>query len=165
MRIDDIVEISRRELKKCWYKHLYGSKLQMLGKVRFRRGLIIKMEKNAQIIIGDGCFFNNYCSINSHEKVEIGSDCIFGENVKIYDHNHIYESRKIPISQQGFKSKEIKIGTNCWIGSNCVILAGVTIGDNCVIGASNVIYKDIPSDSVVIANNQMNIRARKYSDE
>ena len=37
--------------------------------------------------IGDNVFFNNGTSIAAKEKIEIGDNCIFGENVKIYDHN------------------------------------------------------------------------------
>ena len=29
----------------------------------------------------------------------------------------------------------IKVGNNCFIGINCIILPGAVIGDNCVIGA------------------------------
>jgi acetyltransferase-like isoleucine patch superfamily enzyme len=45
----------------------------------------------------------------------------------------------------------IKIGHNCWIGSNTVILQNVTIGDNCVIGANNLIYKSVPANTIIKA--------------
>ena len=42
----------------------------------------------------------------------------------------------------------IRIGDNCNIGWNAIILPGVTIGKNCVIGAGAVVTKDIPDNSV-----------------
>ena len=80
-------------------------------------------------------------------KITIGNNCLFGENVKIYDHDHIF-NRQTAINKQGFKCKEIKIGNNVWIGSNCTILKGVTIGDNSVIGAWTIVRSDIPSETV-----------------
>lgn len=57
--------------------------------------------------------------------------------------------KDVPISQHGFSVADVIIGDNCWIGSDVIILKGVTIGDNVVIGAKCLIYKDIPSNSIV----------------
>ncbi|MBQ4407055.1 MAG: hypothetical protein II852_08610 [Bacteroidales bacterium] len=51
---------------------------------------------------------------------------------------------------QGFSCAPVKIGNNCWIGSNVTILKGVTIGDNCVIGAGCIVFKNIEPNSVII---------------
>ncbi|MDN0066650.1 DapH/DapD/GlmU-related protein [Bacteroides gallinaceum] len=47
---------------------------------------------------------------------------------------------------------------HCWIGSNVVILKGVTIGNNCVIEAGCVVYKDVPDNSVVMNQQQHQIK-------
>lgn len=94
----------------------------------------------ATIKIGTNCFFNNYCSLNAHKSIEIGNDCIiFGEGVKIYDHNHRFSIGNMPIWQQGFSTRRVIIGNNCWIGSNVIILprseveSGKVIGDGCIV--------------------------------
>ena len=99
---------------------------------------------------------NNYCSINCLENIEIGENTLFGEGVKIYDHNHQYSSEKI--EHQKFTTAPVKIGKNCWLGSNVIILKGVTIGDNVILGAGCVIYKDIPANSIVINKQEQIIR-------
>lgn len=86
----------------------------------------------------------------AYDSITIGNNTIFGENVKVYDHNHQYKDIQTHIYKQGYSYAPISIGSNCWIASNVVILKGVTIGDNCVIGAGCVIYKDIPSDTIVV---------------
>lgn len=133
------------------YKIIYGKSFQFGRKVTFRKGFTLIIEgKEAEVSISDGVFFNNYCSVCSMNKIEIGKNTIFGENVKIYDHNHNYKNTSVLIKNQGFNSKPIIIGENCWIGSNVVILKGVKIGDNSVIGAGCVIFKDVESGSVIV---------------
>lgn len=43
----------------------------------------------------------------------------------------------------------VKIGKDCWIGANAVILPGVTIGDIVVVAAGSVVTKDIPSKVMI----------------
>lgn len=125
-------------------------------KVSARDNFKIYIGHNAKLNIGENCFFNNYCSLNCLGNIQIGNNNQFGENVFLYDHNHRYGDKNKLISEQGYKIGSIKIGNNCWIGSNVVILKDVEIGDNVVIGAGCVIYKTIPSNMTVI-NNQSHL--------
>ena len=119
--------------------------------IRFKKYSIISVRDAATLTIGDNVFFNCNISINCRQAISIGSDCMFGENVKLYDHNHIYKNKAMLISQQGYSTGPIIIGKNCWVGSNVTILKNVHIGENVVIGAHCLIYKDVPSNSVVTA--------------
>lgn len=42
------------------------------------------------------------------------------------------------------------IGDNCYIGAGAKIIGNVNIGDNVRIGANCVVFKDVPSNSVVV---------------
>ena len=132
------------------YKLIYAKHLKLGKKLTFRKGFSLVIIGNGKIEIGKNVFFNNYCSVASCAKVTIGDGTIFGENVKIYDQNHITKDKNMPIKKQGYTSKEIHIGKHCWIASNVVILKGVSIGDNCTIGAGCIIYKDVPANSIVV---------------
>lgn len=114
----------------------------------FKNNCSIIVKKTGTLKIENNVFFNNQCSINCLNQIEIGENTLFGESVKIYDHNHAYNETKI--KHKEFNTAPIKIGKNCWIGSNCIILKGVTIGDNVILGAGCVIHKDIPSNSIII---------------
>jgi teichuronic acid biosynthesis glycosyltransferase TuaG len=103
------------------------------------------------LLIGNNVSFNNYCSVSCMEHIEIGDDTWFGEGVRLYDHNHRYKTEGIPFTRQGMDTGKVKIGNNCWIGSNTIILQNVTIGHNCVIGANNLIYKSVPDNTIVKA--------------
>ena len=45
-------------------------------------------------------------------------------------------------------SLPVRIGNDVWLGSNVVVLPGVTIGSNVVIGAGSVVTHDIPDNSL-----------------
>lgn len=54
-----------------------------------------------------------------------------------------------------------RIGDNCLIGANAIILPGVTIGNNVVVGAGSVVTKDIKSNSMAAGNPAKIIRSIK----
>ena len=74
-------------LMKMVYK-LWGIKLEFGTKVTYRKGFSLIIGNKGEVKIGDKVFFNNYCSLNALESITIGKGTIFGENVKVYDHNH-----------------------------------------------------------------------------
>lgn len=133
-----------------------------LGKdINFRNYIHLIVQNNAELIIGNRVFLNNFCSINCLEKIEIGDNTLFGENVKIYDHNHDYQTQpEFEVFHSKFKTAAVKIGKNCWLGSNVVVLKGVTIGDNCIIGAGCIIFKDIPDNTTVINQQDLILKPR-----
>lgn len=105
--------------------------------------------REGKIRIGENVFFNLGCSISCFNSISIGDNVMFGENVKLYDHNHEYRNKAALIAHQGYNIASIKIGNNCWIGTNVVILKGVTIGDNVIIGAGIVVNKDVISNQII----------------
>jgi len=133
-----------------FYKCIYVNQFSQTGYFSFRKGFTLVIESSGKVQIGRGCFFNNYCSLVARDSIQIGEGTLFGENVKVYDHNHCYNKTEVPIKKQGYITSPVVIGRHCWIASNVVILKGVTIGNNSVIGAGCVIYKNIPDNTVVV---------------
>lgn len=139
-------------IKLCLYKVFYRSKLQVGLDFTFRKSFELMIGKKGKVVIGDNCFFNNYCTIFANKLIIIGNGTIFGEGVKIYDHNHRFRDTSKAIKKQGYTDGEVHIGNHCWIGSNVILLKGTTIGDNCVIGSGCVINQCIP-DNTIVKNN------------
>ena len=141
-------------VKKFLYKILYRKKIEIAKNVTWRRDFSVMIEKNGKLQIGKGCFFNNRCTIGVNKSVIIENGSIFGENVKIYDHNHRFADTTKSIKSQGYSNGMVHIGKHCWIGSNVCILKNADIGNNCVIGAGCVISEKIKDNTIVRANNQ-----------
>jgi maltose O-acetyltransferase len=101
----------------------------------------------AQIILGEGNWFNNNAVICANEFVSIGNNCVIGDQVAVYDcdfHEINPKSRNC-----GFgPTSPVSIGNNVWLGSRVMVLKGVTIGDNSVVGAMSLVTKSIPANSV-----------------
>lgn len=84
------------------------------------------------------------CYINALKGIEIGEGTIFSFGVIINSAGHdIKNLNIIP------ESLPIKIGKNCWLGANAVILPGVEIGDNTIVGAGSVVTKSFGNNKVI----------------
>lgn len=147
--------------KKILYRIIYRKNIKFGRHSTFRKNFNISIEGKGKVVIGANCFFNNNCSINSLESITIGSNSIFGESVKIYDHNHRFNDINKKIMAQGYSKAPVVIGKDCWIGSSVIILKGVTIGDNSIIGAGSIITENIPSESIVKPKSLIIIERRK----
>lgn len=107
------------------------------------------------VTIGKGVSFNRNCIIVCREKISIDDDCIFGPNVTIYDHDHIFDSNSV--KKMEYNTGEVVIEKGCWIGAGVIILRNTHIGAGSVIGAGAIIKGDIPSHSIVTAHHDLHI--------
>lgn len=136
---------------------LYSKKsVLQVGKKCYVRKFCSIIVSDGKMRIGDNFFMNNYSSLNCMGDIEIGNNCLFGEGVKLYDHN--YDYRKVdglPVNQKGHRRGKIRVGNNCWIGSNSIVLMNVTIGDNVIIGANTVVHKDVPAGTILVCKQDL----------
>ena len=104
----------------------------------YSRTIIVTRAPGAEIEIGD----------NARKEITIGENTCIGGNCKILDNDfHPIEAEtrnKLLRDENGgdsdlVPSREIKIGKNCFIGCNSIILKGTVLGDGCVVGAGAVV--------------------------
>lgn len=116
--------------------------------------LSVTVAHYGRLKVGSGVYFNGGIVISCLGIIEIGDNTLFGPGVKIFDNNHIFGTSGV-----SRKCREgcIRIGKNCWIASNAVILKGADIGDNSVIGAGCVISGKIPENSKVTLGTELKI--------
>ena len=98
----------------------------------------------ASIAIGDGTTINNnFCAIAEHTRIAIGSDCLIGTNVEIYDSDFHGLAVAERHTSRPERASPVIIGDHVFIGSNVKILKGVTIGDGAVIGHGSLVTTDV----------------------
>ncbi len=146
-----------------YWKLKYRKKIKIGKGIRFRRRLKIIIEKDGFLEIGENNFFNHDCTITCLKNISIGNNNLFGENVKIYDHNHVFNGNERDLREK-FKTNSILIGNSNWIGTNVVILKNSSIGDRNVIGAGVVLDEKVDSYNVVKTTNGISISKIEIRD-
>jgi len=102
------------------------------------------------LIIGGGVnICSNIVTPESH-LIEIGDYSTISANVTLVTHdNSICKVIKGASDLFG----KISIGKNCFIGSNAVILYGVTLTDNIIVAAGSVVTKSFYEEKIIIGGN------------
>lgn len=98
--------------------------------------------------IGDRCLIGRGSSIVGHLSIIIEDDVFFGPNVYVTDQNHSVKNLDIPIGKQSEVEQPVVIGAGSWLGTNAVVLPGVTIGRHVAVGAGSVVTTNLPDNSI-----------------
>lgn len=117
--------------------------------VTFNQANFLTFKKHSKFSVGKNTYITR-ATISCLGQISIGENCILGEGMKLFDHNHEYTKNPFSVSKTDFSIGKIIIGNNVWTGANVVILKDVIIGNNVIIGAGCVIHKDVPSNSIII---------------
>ncbi len=94
--------------------------------------------------LGKRSFIGRNTYIGVFKPISIGTCVLIGAYSYIISANHNYETRDIPIIDQGFVGAPITIEDDVWIGTHVVILPGITIGQGAIVAAHSLVNKDIP---------------------
>ena len=101
-------------------------------------------------------------TIVCHESVAIGDHVNLGGGVQIFDTN--FHSLKPEVRNSGketpadVRTRPVRIGNGCLIGTNAMICKGVEIGENAIVGAGSVVVCSIPAGEVWAGNPARKIR-------
>lgn len=126
----------------------------------YSRTIIVTRRSGAYIHIGNNVGISG-ATIYARKGITIGDNTAIGGNVKILDndfHPIEWEKRnKYLLDPNGgdadvVPSREIKIGKNCFIGCNSIILKGTVLGDGCVVGAGAVVAGKFNAGSIIAGN-------------
>lgn len=130
---------------KASFLRFQGAKI---GKrVVFYPGVWIISGRNLEI--GDDVDLALDVLITTGGGVKIGQRTLVGYRTQVLSSNHIIPPIPMRIFDAGSELKPVTIGSDVWIGANCIILPGVSIGDGSVVAAGSIVTKSVPPHTVV----------------
>lgn len=117
-------------------------------------------DHNGHLIVSDHVYMNSGGTIRTAHGITIGSHCLFGPDVTLWDtDNHPLsrsrrhaQAERIPherISPDEAGGGPIVIGDDAWICLGSLILGGVTIGPGSIVAARSVVTRDVPPMTIV----------------
>lgn len=135
---------------------------ELRNDIKIGAGSIInKVLFDGPITIGNNTTINGpgteFYAINY--PITVGNFCSIARGTAIQEHNHdVGGLTTYFIKHRVFGDKygtdvvskgAVNIGSDVWIGTQSVILTGVTVGDGAVIAANSVVTKDVPPFAIV----------------
>src|ERR1017187_2401670 len=131
--------------------HLISDRLrQWKHKLRLNECLANGLKLGRNVTIMHGAFIDpRYAYL-----ISIGDNCSLSNGVIIVAH----DAATFKFTNGYTRLGKVEIKENCYIGTNAIILPGVTIGPNVLIAAGSVVNKSIPPNSCVAG-----VPARVYS--
>lgn len=108
---------------------------------------------DGKLRIGDFCTIGNSVSIDFSGDVIIENNVTISAGAIIMSHKHdIIKMAKGDHSRNNTSACLTQIKYGAWIGTNAIVLPGVTIGEGSVVGAGAVVTKDVAPFTFVGGN-------------
>lgn len=156
------IKFRRRHVKIDWSCQLSADDLECEGMNVFHKNVTFRGKIGYGSYIGEGSRLNavigRYCSISSDVKTISGTHPTYGF---VSTHPAFFSTNKQAgftyVSENCFREDIfaddemhlVIIGNDVWIGSNVLLLPGISIGDGAIIAAGAVVTKDIEPYSIV----------------
>ena len=155
----------------------YGDRWKLIGlwSAKFRKmlckRLFAKVEKDFSvgkgvdfgylghsIILANRANLGNFLKLRGNGGLTVGEHVMMGEGITILSQDHKY---LCPEGYEGYNKGRVIIEDYAWIGTQVIILRGVTIGKHAIIGAGSVVTKSVPPYAIAVGNPARTIKSRK----
>lgn len=155
----ELIELQNRLREETWQSHNRINPLieditdwKERGEFLFGKGKNITIYNTCSIAgnveVGENTWIGPYSAIDGGGGVTIGSNCSISSGVQIVSHDSVkwaLSGGRVP-----HEYAPIRIGNNCFIGTNAMVTKGVHIGDHCLIGAGAIVTRDLPSHTIAL---------------
>lgn len=135
-------------LRRLWWI-LFGAHIDA-GTVILRSGITNGYHYGlSRLKIGRECFLGNGVDLDVRGGITLEDKVTISNGVAIVSHINVgYPNHPL---QAAYPTKEARVilEKGCYIGTNAIILPGVTVGAYAVVGAGAVVTKNVPSKTVV----------------
>ena len=119
-----------------------GEGTRMAPNVSLRNGARISIGREGNI--GENCFI---WAGDSTGRIDIGDHVSLAPGVFLTASDYQFAAGTL-LRDQPKRERDIRVGSDVWLGTGVIVTAGVTIGDGCIVGAGAVVTKDLPAGSI-----------------
>ena len=156
-----------KELKLLKTRLFYRKKNIYIGSYEVEKGaelghnvrILHDVQVRKSVKIDDYSYVEPYTSVIS---ANIGKFCSIGKCCQIgpWEHPTEYITTSPEVLRKVLNRGELysdlparaNIGNDVWIGSNSIIMGGVTVGNGAIVGAGAVVTKDVPDYAIVVGS-------------
>ncbi len=105
---------------------------------------MVRMPKNIER--GDRCpGLSMGCYLDGRNGIILGKNVWLGPRVSIISMNHDTQDYN-----QYVREEPVRIGDNCWLATNAIILPGVQLGNHVIVAAGAVVTRSFLEDDILI---------------
>jgi acetyltransferase-like isoleucine patch superfamily enzyme len=98
--------------------------------------------------VGSNTWIGPFVMLDGRGGIEIGDWCAISTGVHVYTHDTVRSC--LTAGRAPFDTAPVTIGDCTHIGSQAVVLPGVTVGHHCVVGAASLVNRDLPPFSIAV---------------
>lgn len=119
----------------------------------YSRTIICTRTPEAKIVIGNNVGISG-ATLYARKGIYIGDNTLIGGNVKILDNDFhpIEVEARNKDDKEKIGTQEIKVGNDCFIGCNALILKGTVLGNGCVVGAGAIVKGKFEDNCIIVGN-------------
>ncbi|HYW33576.1 MAG TPA: acyltransferase [Candidatus Bathyarchaeia archaeon] len=112
---------------------------------------LIERLRSRGVRIGEGCVIHTESFSTEPYLISLGDRVAIAGGTKFVTHDgSVWLMRRERPAVQTFGT--ITVGSDTFIGENCIILANTSIGAHCIVGAGSVLRGQIADNSLVVGN-------------
>lgn len=107
-----------------------------------------------------GCSINPRIKVGDNFYISHAQDIVIGQTSEIGDNCRIYPGVKVIAKVKGDVElvakgmrRHPKIGNDCMLGADCIIIGPINIGNNVTVAAGAIVTKDVPDNCIVVGTN------------
>jgi acetyltransferase-like isoleucine patch superfamily enzyme len=127
-----------------------GDDVYLDGKSSF--GFGARFAERPLLRIGSRTYVGHSCSFTVSSRVTVGDDCFIAGGCYFLDSpgHPLDPARRLAHAPPDPEQvKPVTVGDNVWIGTQAMVMPGVTIGEGSVVAARSVVTKDVPPYTLV----------------
>jgi acetyltransferase-like isoleucine patch superfamily enzyme len=130
---------------KAWYLRRFGAQI---GESLFMERCVT-VRQPEKLKIGNHSGVGAFSVVTCGGGMTIGDYVMIGYGCRVMSANH----RVLPVGQQfryaGHVTAPVHLKDGCWLGTNAIVLPGVTVGEGAVVAAGSLVTRSVPDYAYV----------------